>query len=118
VGAFVGGALLPSILKQDPRYYYKGSGSVRSRLLYAITRSVICKGDNGHWQPCYSSVLGSFATGGISNLYYPSQDRNGWGLTIENAMIGIGFGAVNNVLQEFVIPKFTPALSRRQRDRP
>src|SRR6266446_5478637 len=51
---YIGGAILPSLLKQDPRYFYKGSGSKRSRMLYAIANSVICKGDNGHWQPNYS----------------------------------------------------------------
>jgi Carboxypeptidase regulatory-like domain len=118
VGAFVGDALLPSILKQDPRFYYKGSGSVGSRLLYAITRSVICKGDNGHWQPNFSAVLGHFAAGGVANLYLPPQNRNGWGVTLENGMIGIGFDAIANILQEFVIPKLTPALSQRQFGRP
>jgi len=118
VGAFVGDALLPSILKQDPRFYYKGSGSVPSRLLYAITRSVICKGDNGHWEPDYSAVLGHFAAGGIANLYLPQQNRSALGTTLENGLIGIGFDAVANILQEFVIPKLTPALSHRQFGRP
>jgi hypothetical protein len=118
VGAFMSDALLPSILHQDPRFYYKRNGSVGSRLLYAITRSVICKGDNGHWQPDYSAVLGHFAAGGIANLYLPRQNRNGWGPTLENGMIGIGFDAVANILQEFVLPKLTPALSHRQHGRP
>jgi Carboxypeptidase regulatory-like domain len=118
VGAFVGDALLPSILKQDPRFYYKGSGSVGSRLLYAITRSVICKGDNGHWQPDFSAVLGHFTAGAVANLYLPQQNRNGWGTTLENGMIGIGFDAIANIFQEFVIPKLTPALSHRQFGRP
>src|SRR6202035_1313323 len=47
-GTFLGDALLPSLFKQDPRYFYKGTGTVRSRILYAIAMSVICKGDNGH----------------------------------------------------------------------
>jgi Carboxypeptidase regulatory-like domain len=106
-GTFIGSAILPSLLKQDPRYFYKGSGSVRSRLLYAIANSVICKGDNGHWQPNYSSMLGSLAAGGISNLYYPSTDRNGAALTFENTLIGIGETAAVNVLQEFVMRKLT-----------
>jgi len=118
VGAFMGDALLPSILKQDPRFYYKGSGSVPSRLLYAITRSMICKGDNGHWEPDYSAVLGHFAAGGVANLYLPQQNRNALGVTLENGLIGIGFDAIANVLQEFVIPKLTPALSHRQFGRP
>jgi Carboxypeptidase regulatory-like domain len=105
---FIGSAILPSLLKQDPRYFYKGSGSARSRILYAIANSVICKGDNGRWQANYSNILGSLAAGGISNLYYPAQDRNGAGLTFENGAIEIGASAAANLLQEFVIRKLTP----------
>jgi hypothetical protein len=107
---FIGGAILPSLLKQDPRYFYKGTGSKRSRSLYAIANSVICKGDNGHWQANYSAILGSLAAGGISNLYYPASDRNGAALTFENALIGIGASAATNLLQEFVIRRLTPNL--------
>jgi Carboxypeptidase regulatory-like domain len=118
VGAFMSDALLPSILKQDPRFYYKGGGSVPSRLVYAITRSVICKGDNGHWQPDYSSILGHLAAGGISNLYLPQQNRNALRTTLENGLIGIGFDAFADILQEFVVPKLTPALSHRHFGKP
>lgn len=113
-GTFLGSAILPSLLKQDPRYFYKGTGSGRSRVLYAIANSVICKGDNGHWQPNYSGILGSLASGGISNLYYPAQNRDGATLTVENTLIGIGETAATNLLQEFVIRKLTPNLSRQQ----
>jgi len=106
-GTLVGSAILPSLLKQDPRYFYKGSGSKRSRILYAIANSVICKGDDGHWQANYSGILGSFAAGGISNLYYPAKDR-GAELTFENTLIGIGESAAVNLLQEFLIRKLTP----------
>ena len=105
---FIGGAILPSLLKQDPRYFYKGTGSTRSRFLYAIANAVICKGDNGRWQPNYSNILGNLAAGGISNLYYPAQDRDGADFTIENAALGIGATAVANLFQEFVIRKLTP----------
>lgn len=107
-GTFVGGAILPALLKQDPRYFYKGTGSIRSRFLYAMSTSVICKGDNGRWQTNYSNILGSLAAGGISNIYYPAPDRDGAALTFENAAIGIAASAVTNELQEFVIRKFTP----------
>ena len=103
----IGSAILPSLLRQDPRYFYKGTGSKRSRLLYAIANSVVCKGDNGHWQANYSAIIGGLAAGGISNLYYPAKDREGAELTFENALIGIGATAAANVLQEFVIKKFT-----------
>jgi hypothetical protein len=107
-GTFIGGAIFPSLLKQDPRYFYKGTGSVRSRVLYAISMSVICKGDNGRWQPNYSGILGSLASGGISNLYYPATDRSDAALTFENMVIGIGETAAVNLLQEFVMRKITP----------
>jgi hypothetical protein len=109
-GTFIGGAIFPSILKQDPRYFYKGTGSVRSRVLYAMANAVICKGDNGKWQPNYSGILGSLAAGGISNLYYPPGDRDDAALTFENTLIGIGETAAVNLLQEFVMKKFTPNL--------
>jgi hypothetical protein len=107
-GTFIGGAILPTLFKQDPRYFYKGTGSKKSRLLYAIAMSVVCKGDNGHWQLDYSGIIGGLAAGGISNLYYPDQNRNGVTLTFENALIGIGGGAAGNILQEFVVRRFTP----------
>jgi hypothetical protein len=104
---FIGSAILPSLLKQDPRYFYKGTGSARSRLLYAIANAFICKSDKGRWQTNYSNIVGSLAAGGVSNLYYPSNDR-GAGLTFESAGIGIGATAAANVLQEFLIRKLTP----------
>jgi len=108
IGTMIGSYMLPSLLKQDPRYFYKGTGTKRSRLLYAMANAVICKGDNGRWQPNYSSILGSLAAGGISNLYYPEQNRDGLELTFENALIGIAESAGANILQEFVIRKLTP----------
>jgi hypothetical protein len=105
IGDMLGGAVLPSLFKQDPRYFYKGTGTIRSRTLYAIATAVICKGDNGHWQFNYSGILGSLAAGGISNLYYPPKDRNGIGLTFEGAAYGIAGNAVGNLFQEFLVRK-------------
>jgi hypothetical protein len=113
IGTFVGGAILPSILKQDPRYFYKGTGTKRSRFLYAVAQAVICKGDNGRWQPNYSSMLGALAAGAISNLYYPASNRNGVALTFENTAIGIGGTALGGVAQEFFLRRFTPHASKQ-----
>ncbi len=106
-GTFLGSALLPSTLKQDPRYFYKGTGTTRARLFYAIANAVICKGDNKRWEANYSSILGNFASAGISNLYYPAKDT-GVGLTFENAFIETGAVAAANVFQEFLVRKLTP----------
>lgn len=110
IGTMIGAAILPSLLKQDPRYFYKGTGSKRSRIGYAIAMSVVCRGDNGHWQPNYSGLTASLASGAISNLYYPAADRNGVSLTFENTGIGIGESAVQNLFQEFFLRRLTPKL--------
>lgn len=117
-GTFLGDAILPSLFKQDPRYFYRGTGSRRSRLLYALSRSVITRGDNGRSQPNYSKILGDLASGGLSNLYYPANDRSGAGLTFENAAIGLAEAAVVNVFQEFVVRKLTPNLPSRNSPEP
>ncbi len=107
ISTMIGAAILPSVFHQDPRYFYKGTGSIGSRALYAISMVVRCKGDNGRWQPNYSNVLGNLASAGISNLYYPSTDRNGAQVTIDNALIGTASGAISALIQEFVLRKIS-----------
>jgi Carboxypeptidase regulatory-like domain len=118
ISTYIGSAILPSILKQDPRYFYKGTGSKRSRILNALAQSVICKGDNGRWQANYSGLIGGLAASGISNVYYAPKDRDGVGFTFENTLIGIGTTAVTNLLQEFVIRKWTQSHPGRQASKP
>jgi hypothetical protein len=110
ISTMLGSAILPSWWKQDPRYFYKGTGSTRSRILYAIANSVICKGDNGKWQANYSGIVGGLAAGGISNIYYPASDRDGAKLTFEDAAIGTAESAVQNLIQEFIVKKLTPKI--------
>ena len=107
ISRMIGSAILPSLLHQDPRYFYRGSGSKKSRAFYAISSAVICRGDNGRLQPNYSYVLGSFAAGGISNLYHPASDR-GVGLTIGNGFLNVAAHALDNLGREFVFRKLTP----------
>jgi hypothetical protein len=103
---------MPSLLKRDPRYFYKGTGTKRSRLLYTLASPFICKGDNGRWQPNYSYVIGNFAAAGIANAYYPASDR-GAGLVAETALVRLGENAVASVFQEFIVRKLTPKASNR-----
>jgi len=107
IGSMIGGALLPSLLKQDPRYFYKGTGSWPARTLYAIASSVICKGDNGHWQPNYSQFAGDFASAGISDLYYPANNRNNASIILENSLLAKASDAIENIFQEFLVRRFT-----------
>lgn len=99
--------LLPSVLRQDPRYFYKGTGSTWSRVMYAMSRSVIRKGDSKHWQPNYSGILGSLASGAVSNLYYPEEDRRGARLTLQHTAIGLAGSMVGHITQEFVFGRLT-----------
>ncbi len=100
-------AILPTVLHQDPRYFYRGSGSTRSRILYALGATVICRRDDGRLEPNYSQVLGAFGAAGISNLYRAPGDRQA-SLTFRNGLIITGTSALENVLREFLSRKLTP----------
>jgi hypothetical protein len=113
-GTMLGGAVLPQLFHQDPRYFYKGTGSKRSRFFYALSTAVIARGDNGKWQPAYAGILGDYGAGALSNLYYPSSERSGVALTLENGSIGIGFDAIGNVFQEFLLKHVTPTARKAQ----
>ncbi|HET8636784.1 MAG TPA: carboxypeptidase regulatory-like domain-containing protein [Acidobacteriaceae bacterium] len=102
----VGGAILPSLLHQDPRYFYKGTGSIKSRILHAAAFSVLCKGDNGRWEFNYSSIGGDLASGAISNIYYPPSNRSA-SLVFVNALLGMGGRVADDLAQEFVFKKLT-----------
>ncbi len=99
-GAIIGNAVLPSLLHQDPRYFRVGTGSFGHRFLHAALSTVICKGDNGKTQANVSNVLGNFISGGISNLYYPQNER-GVSLTLENGLSVTLFGALGGQFLEF-----------------
>jgi hypothetical protein len=101
-------AVFPALLRQDPRYFVKGNGSKASRFGYALANAFICKGDNGRWQPKYSVFLGSLASVGVSDLYYPNNERNNVGVTFENFGISVGGNMIGNVFQEFFSKKLTP----------
>ena len=117
-GTFLGGAILPWIFHQDPRYFYKGTGTVRARALYAISTAVICRGDNGKRQFAWAGVLGDLSSGAVSNLYYPDTDRHGAGLTVENGFLGIAGDAMNNVFQEFFLQKLTHRKEKQAKPSP
>jgi hypothetical protein len=100
IGNFMTEALFPIALRQDPRYFTKGKGGFWKRTGYALSREVVTRGDNGHSQFNTSELAGNAVAAGISNLYYPSQDRsfsntaNKWGQQI-------GLDALFNVMKEF-----------------
>jgi len=102
----IGNAILPSLLHQDPRYFYQGSDTKKSRALHAILAAFICKGDNGKTQPNYSTWGGSLISSSISLAYYPSSDRNAQHV-FKNFGIGMGLHIGGGLVQEFILDKFT-----------
>jgi hypothetical protein len=101
----IGGAILPSLLHQDPRYFYQGTGRTSSRMRHAIFSAFVAKGDNGKWQPNYSTVGGDLAAAGIADFYYPRSNR-GAGLVFGNFALGTAERISANVAGEFVFGKF------------
>ena len=101
-GRIIGSAILPALLHQDPRYFYQGSGSVASRAFHAVAHTFTARGDNGHEQPNYSHLLGTFAAAGIANAYHPATSR-GWGDTVQNFGINTAGNIAGNLFREFVL---------------
>lgn len=101
-----GAAILPSLLHQDPRYFYKRNGTVWSRFRHAVFSPFVCRGDNGNTEPNYSSVGGDLASSALSDLYYPQSNR-GVGLVFTNFAIGTAERVIDRVAQQFILDKFT-----------
>lgn len=103
----LGGAILPSLLHQDPRYYYQGTGTDKSRALHALASPFVCRGDNGRRQFNYSSIGGDLGSAALSNLYYPPSNRSA-GLVFENLALTTGERMLSSLVQEFVLNRLTP----------
>lgn len=102
----IGGAILPSLLHQDPRYFYQGTGSTGSRIRHAVFSTFVARTDKGESQPNYSTLGGVLASSSLANLYYPRSNR-GVGLVFGNFAIGIAERIGASVAQEFLLGKFT-----------
>ena len=105
----LGGAVLPSLLHQDPRYFYQGTGGTGSRLRHAMASPFICRGDNGHRQINFSSIGGDIGATALSRTYYPSSNRGSGDLSL-----AFGISEAERVFaaiaQEFILPRLTPSL--------
>lgn len=116
-GALLGRAVYPAIFHQDPRYFYKGKGSITSRTLYAISAAVMTRSDSGRWEPNYSQVLGNFSAAALSNLYYPEADRGG-SLVLLNGLSETGGNAVSNLIREFLLKPLTSHVASNANGQP
>ena len=110
---FMVGAVLPSVFKQDPRFYQESNGTFWHRAGYAVSRIFVTRTDAGGEQFNYSEILGSAISAGIStNTYHPSADH-----TFPNTMsvwgTQVGYDTITIVVKEFW-PDIRRAISHKQ----
>jgi hypothetical protein len=106
----IGGAVLPSLLHQDPRYYYQGSGTKSSRALHAISNVFITKGDSGRTEPNFSSMGGDLASAAIASSYYPERNEEAR-TVLETFALNTALHVAVRLLQEFVFhPQKSPVV--------
>jgi hypothetical protein len=94
-------AVFPVLLHQDPRYYYQGSGSVKSRVAHAVTSAFVARSDTGRAVPNTSYFLGDLCAGALANLYYPKANR-GANLVFTNTAVGLAGRIGTNLIREFL----------------
>jgi hypothetical protein len=107
-----GGAILPSIFHQDPRYFYQGTGTAKSRLRHALANPFIARGDNGKNEINVSSMGGDLISSALANTYYPDSNR-GASLVFGSFLLSTGEREISSVIQEFVLRKLTPSAKRQ-----
>jgi hypothetical protein len=103
---FLTHAVFPALFHQDPRYYYQGSGTVKSRIAHAVSSAFVTRSDSGRTVPNYSYLLGNMSAGALSNLYYPQGNR-GAHLVFFNTAIGLAGRMGTNLVREFLSKRLT-----------
>jgi hypothetical protein len=99
IGNFMTEAIYPTLLHEDPRYFRKVNGSVKSRLLWAVERIVVTKNDSGRSEFNFSEWLGNGTVAALGNAYYPNE--RGAGATAQRALSQIGTDTISDCLKEF-----------------
>ena len=97
---FFSNFLYPVLLKEDPRYFRLGSGTIKKRIAYSVEQEFVAHKDSGGKTFAFENILGAFTSGTLSNAYYPSKDR-GFGLTVSRSTIAILYGSVGGLFSEF-----------------
>lgn len=85
--------IYPALFKQDPRYYPSPKRDFASRTLYAASRSVLTRGDNGDTQLNFSRFAGHLTAATLANLYERDTPtaRDPFGnVTAYHRRIGVG----------------------------
>jgi hypothetical protein len=99
IGNMMTEGIFPALLHQDPRYFRKGSGSVKGRIGYALSRVIITDKDGGGKQFAYSEWLGNATGVAISQAYHPDNRTATDATTL--LLEQVGTDAISQVLKEF-----------------
>lgn len=100
VGNYFTEFIVPSATREDPRYYTRYHGGLIKRTGYAVGRLLVTRTDSGHETFNFSEIVGNGAAAGISDLYYPRQERT-WTKTGQKWATQVGLDGIFNVLKEF-----------------
>ena len=103
---FIDGRSSDFLTHADPRYYYQGSGTFKSRLVHAVGSAFVTRSDSGRNQPNYSYLLGNMSAAALSNLYYPPGNR-GAHLIFTNTALGLAGRLGTNLIREFLSKRLT-----------
>jgi hypothetical protein len=98
---FMTSAVLPSLLRQDPRFFQSGKGSFGHRTWYSFSRILITRGDSGKSQANYSEIFGSALSAGISTYSYHPHDDKTLANTAKVWGTQVGYDALTYVVKEF-----------------
>ena len=105
-------AIVPTLTREDPRYYTLGRGGFVRRTGYSISRLFVTRSDGGGRSPNISEIVGNGAAAGLANLYYPSQDRT-WTKTGQRWLTQVGLDGASNLIKEYW-PYLNSKLFRRK----
>jgi hypothetical protein len=100
IGNYMTEAIVPTLTKEDPRYYTLGKGGFLKRTTYAVSRLFITRTDSGRNTFNISEIVGNGAAAGISNAYYPTTS-NTFVKTYQRWGTQIALDGVFNICKEF-----------------
>lgn len=92
--------VLPTIFREDERYYAMGEGGIWKRGIYAASRIFITPNYQGHNTFNAAEVFGRAISQSASLAYYPSQDRTP-GELAQKLAYAMARDALTNVFREF-----------------
>ncbi len=100
IGTYMTTAIFPSMLHEDPRYYWLGQGTISHRTFYSVSRLFVARTDAGNSRFNYSELIGNAVAAGVSNVYHAPEDRT-LGRNLGTYGMLVMWDGVSNLMKEF-----------------